>query len=175
MARRVEVVVLCEDALHRSFATAFLNRTSVPIRLLDVRIMGTRSNVLDAAPKWVRAVRTRGATAHLVILVDLDTASAAYIDAEIAKRLTAASAPTLTTSDNVVVIGAKREIDTWVTYLKGGAVDEANKFPVKDTEGRSAGADLGNRCKAAAPLVAPPSSLTDSCARWSAYRGAKGL
>jgi len=176
VSNRTEVIVLCEDALHRSFATSFLKRVGLPLRMPPTVLMqGRRNNLLDATPKWIKAVRTRGGGAHLIILVDLDTADLGYIDREIADRIVVSEMPALTPLDNVLVVGAKREVDTWATFLFGKAVDEDEKFPVHDAEGKEGGIALAGHCQARTLPDGPPPSLSAACGSWRAYRVAKGI
>jgi len=173
MNRRIRLIVECEDALHRSFATRFLKEIGIPEgKNPEINPRAGKAGVLDNVVSTVRSVRNINVAAHAIILLDGDNWSAQRTRDEIDRRLTAAGMDPLSPKDRVLVVVAARTLDTWVRHLRGEDVDEIDHPGTKveeNGEGRAAGSTLAKQCRGESAATAYLPSVLASCDDWKAY------
>ena len=179
MSRRVRLIVECEDALHRSFATRFLRGVGIPEgKDPEINIRNGKAGVLDHVAAQVRAVRETHAAAHLIVLVDGDNWKEERTLDEVNRRLAASNLVPLAPSDRVLLVVVGRRMDTWVRHLRGETVDEIDNPGHKladDSVGRGAASVLAEHCRNRRPLDDPLPSLATVCGDWQAYCARHGL
>jgi hypothetical protein len=175
-ARRVGLVLLCEDSQHEAFACRFLKGMNWDTR--GMRVVKS-PNARGAAAQWVRSKfpdelqayrsrRTRAITA-LIAIIDADVRSVqARID-ELSAECTARQIPFRTRGDAVAIVAPKRSIETWITHLRGGAVDETSTYRKLDYESecRDAVDVLLQQCRGAGLRNDAPPSLVAACGEYN--------
>ena len=179
LRRKVRLIVECEDALHRSFATRFLDRVSVSSdKKPEIVIRDGKARVLDALPARIQTVRKAAPEAHLVVLIDGDDWEPAKIKDLIDERLLAADQAPLRLEDRVLLIVPRWQMDTWIRHLRGEPVTETKTGATElshNSEARKPAQDLAEHCRNHRPLTNPLPSLEAACREWNAYRERHGL
>ena len=175
MARRIALVVLCEDqkGLGQSFAAAFLNRFQFPTRLGTRYVKGPdKAGVLRKFPEEVRSLLQQGAETHLFVLMDADGLS---YESNL-KALMDTLSPTLlhevSETGRVHLICPNYELENWCRHLEGRAVTEARDLKLeykRDSDCRDAARTLADACKSRKELASPLPSLASACDRWHIY------
>jgi hypothetical protein len=171
MAKRVEIVFLHEDTQHQSFGTAFLNKITRVRRIEPVR-MGRRSMLVNDFPRQLKAVRSRGGKAALVVLIDADHDSVQEIREVLDRRLKEADMPTISPEDPIFIAIPKWRIENWIEYLRTGDTDEAAQGArlIDEASARPLAAKLHETCLNGPPLASPPPSLEQACTEWQRFR-----
>ena len=130
----VRIVLLCEDRQTESFVRRFLwhrnfRRRDILTRPLPHGKQSGEQWVRTQFPRELRAIRDRQ-QAYLVVAIDADTRTTtntlAWLDAECrAQKVTPRSS-----DDPVVIAVPKRNIETWLAFLKTGQeVDDQQQYP----------------------------------------------
>lgn len=155
MSRRTQIVVLCEDNQHESFALRFL------------QLCGYKSVRVEKSPKgrgsgeqWVRAryAREVGALRQapyitgraLVVVVDEDTAVTEDRATTLAAALVAEKQSPRAPEERVIHVIPERNIETWLAYLRGETVDSTKEY-----------AKLRNNERACQPMVVALKQMCD--------------
>lgn len=168
---RVEIVFLHEDTQHQSFGTAFLNQIKTMRRIEPVR-KGSRALLVQDFPRQVKAVRSRGGAAALVVLIDADRDSVDKVWNILNDRLKQEGMSVISSSDLIFIASPKWRIENWIEYLRTGATNEELQGPRLEDEG-SAREDAGSlyqMCVTRALPPNPPPSLKAACEQWLAFR-----
>lgn len=134
--RQVEVTILCEDIQQQVFARRFLINCGFhprKIRLLPLP-QGKKSGeqyVRQKYPAEVKAYRSKSSyrSVCLVVLIDADTKTVDERLRQLDKALEEASQTKRLLTEKIAVLVPKRNIDTWIFYLKGEVVDEEKIYP----------------------------------------------
>ena len=167
----VRIVLLCEDSQTESFVRRFLwhrnfRRRDILTRPLPHGKQSGEQWVRTQFPKELKAIRAKQ-QAYLVVVIDADTRTTTNtldrLDAECrAQKVTPRSS-----DEPVVVAVPKRNIETWLAFLKTGQqVDEQQQYPrlpsVRDC--RPLADELFRMCQEEqlTPAAAPP-SLVAAC------------
>gem|GEM_PF-3352880 len=176
MARRISLVVLCEDekGLGQSFAAAFLNRYSLPVRLQPIYRKGpNKPGVLRQFPDEVRTLLRQGAETHLLVLMDADDESYERNLNDLLKRLTSEEKQALLALNRFHLICPNYELENWCRHLEGRLVTEARDLSLtykEDSDCRDAARFLADCCRGRKKLPEPSlPSLGDACKRWQDY------
>ncbi len=138
MSEASQIVVLCEDKLHRVVVYRFLRSWGVgahAIRMLPGPSSGAGEKyVRDRYPDEIKAFRARSAKARtaLIVMVDADTRSVRERQAQIdaACRTDPRLAPRAP-EEAVAHIVPKRNVSTWLAYLNGESVDEDTDYTAR--------------------------------------------
>lgn len=132
MSNRVSnVILLCEDDEHARLLRAFL-RICGHVANIRSRVASREKHggnvgwVLDHYAEELRACRQRNARAKtlLVVMVDADDSAVDERHRELAKRAEAAGLGKLQKDEPVVVLVAKRHVETWIRVACGDSVSE---------------------------------------------------
>ncbi|MDY7014884.1 MAG: hypothetical protein SVX43_15025 [Cyanobacteriota bacterium] len=172
--RKVEITILCEDIQQQVFARRFLlNRGFHPrkIRLLPLPV-GEGSGekyVRRQYPKEVRAYRGKFTyrSVGLVVLIDADKCTVDYRMQQLDEVLTEDSQNKSQEDERIAIFVPKRNIETWICYLRGGSVDEETAYPKLDRESDCEPCiqTLLQQCSGGLNSDAP-SSLQTACEEW---------
>ena len=173
----VGIVLLCEDSQTESFVRRFLghrrfrHRDIFTIPLPHGKQSGEQW-VRTRFPKELKAIRTRQ-RAYLVVVIDADARTTAdtkaWLDAECRKQ----KVTPRRRNDPVVIAVPKRNIETWLAFLKTGQeVDEQQQYPrlprVRDCHPLAD--ELFRMCREEQlPTLAPP-SLVAACSEYGKLR-----
>ncbi len=131
MSRTVQLVLICEDRQHETFARRFLERAGWSTRRLRVEIAPRARGsavqfVRERFPielKAYRANRNRVAQG-LVVILDGDHAGIADRTTELANACQAQGAAPRGDDEHVAIAVPTWNIETWLAYLDGVDVDE---------------------------------------------------
>lgn len=169
------MVVLCEDLQHAAFARRFLSLQGWETRKLrfDVAPAGRQS-----AEKWVRERfpielnvyrRQRNHLAlRLMVLIDADATGHAGRLQQLSDACQAVGERPREHQEDVGVFVPARNIESWLAYLDGNAIDEETVYQRLTREsdcGRHAAA-LHAMCNAGALREPAPPSLVAACVEY---------
>ena len=172
MNRRVSIVLLCEDSQQEAFVRRFLKGTGWETREIRVeKSPGAKGSaeqwVRENFPKELVEYRRRKARAAsaLIAVIDADTRSVQQRHNEFKEACSEKNMPFRNDDDSIAIIVPKRNIETWVYYLEGNAVDEDTLYPKLQRERncRLSVERLLKLCRTTGLIMDAPSSLTAAC------------
>ncbi len=139
---RVQFVILCEDSQQEVFARCFLysrgvNRYQIRVeRSPDGKGAGEQF-VRENYPQEVRLYRSRSTHLSncLAVLIDADMTTMNQRLSELDNMLDNDSQSRRQKDEKIAIFVPKRNIETWIHYLKGSAVDEETTYPKLNREG----------------------------------------
>jgi hypothetical protein len=133
--RASEVVLLCEDKQHEVFVYRYLSRLGYGRHAIRITKSPAGRGagdafVLNAFVRELVACRTRNrrAKTSLVVIQDADLIETAKRIQAFTDRLVAEQVPALADDEPIVLLIAKRNIETWIHALDGEDVDEIKKY-----------------------------------------------
>ena len=173
----VHVTLLCEDKQTDAFVRRFLKRRNFGHRDITTLPLpgGNQSGeqwVRTRYPRELRAIRGRR-RAYLIVVTDADAGSTEARRAQLETECEQQQIPRRDDGDPVLVVVPRRNIETWLAYLGGTAVDEDTTYPHLQREGACAA--QANRLYAICHEVqrlddrAPP-SLREACGEYRKLR-----
>ncbi|WGV24437.1 hypothetical protein [Halotia branconii] len=166
--RRVQIVILCEDRQQEAFARYFLKKRGF---ILDrnIRIKICVNKAKGAGEQFVRenyatevkALRSKNyLLGMLVVLIDADKKTVEERLKQLDDALIADSQQVRQPDEAIAIFVPKRNIETWIHYLRGETFDEETKY-AKFTNNESACKPhvehLVNQCYQGLDNNAPPS------------------
>ncbi|MDY6803888.1 MAG: hypothetical protein SXA11_08785 [Cyanobacteriota bacterium] len=139
--RKIQVIILCEDRQQEVFARHFLIKKSC-FKPGEIRVLplpdGKQSGeqyVRETYPKQVKLYRSQS-TYRSVCLIVLTDADPKYSVKQRLDSLDSAleeneeySQPKRQPQEKIAIFVPKRNIETWICYLRGETVDEETKYP----------------------------------------------
>jgi hypothetical protein len=176
--KSAEIIILCEDQTHNTFARAFLKRRNFNPRAIRTLPIPGRSggsgeaSVRRSFPNELKAIRGRS-NAMLVVLIDADTYDVAERKRQLMQECAACGVPWRGDDDHVVLIVPKRNIESWLVYLDGDEPNEESSEWKRKKEGlaKPGAKALDEMCHVAQRLREPaPPSLEEACDEWRRYR-----
>ena len=174
-ARRVRVVLLCEDSQQETFVRRFLAGMNWETR--ELRVEKSPSGK-GSAEQWVRnkfpvelaAYRERRARAAsaLVTIIDADPGTVDGHINELREQCSTRQLQFRTDDEAVAIAAPKRNIETWIHYLRGNAVNEQDEYRRlgRPSECRDAVDTLLEQCRGAGLKADAPSSLAAACSEY---------
>jgi hypothetical protein len=172
VSRRLpQLVVLCEDRQHDAFCRDFFYAQGWTRHQIRVEKCPTGK---QAAEQWVRQrypieVGTLRAHPHiyraLVVVRDGDMAGVAVRQSELDQALAAQGLAQRAPREPITLVVPCRNIETWLAYLGGSAVDELTKYPklAHERECAPRAAELKSMCDRGALRQPAPPSLERAC------------
>lgn len=154
--RRAQVILLCEDGQHEAFLRRFLNAIGIHPRAITVvkcpsgRGCGEQW-VREHYAAEVRKLRASQVARALVVVLDEDNQGIGRREEQLARALRDADLEPRGDAERIVHVIPARNIETWLTYLRGGTVDERARYPKLDrprecrAHGRHPEADVRRR------------------------------
>lgn len=134
--RRASVVILCEDRQQEVFIRRALREEGYDTRKIRVKrpdpgSQSAEQYVRERYPGEVRAQRTQSQyrTVSLVTMIDADTRTVEERHQDLEEELHKHRMPRREPTERIAVLVPKRNIETWIHYLFGNAVDEATEYP----------------------------------------------
>jgi hypothetical protein len=173
MSRGVQLVLVCEDSQQEAFARRFLEQTGWEMRKIRVEKapLGKGSGEqfvrerypieLDAHRSMIHRVNCR-----LIIMTDGDRYGFVERQKMLELSCTAQGVDVRTDEDRVALIIPTWNIETWLAYLSGDAVDETrSNYPrlAKARECLPMVVALVEMCQAGLLRQPAPPSLTAAC------------
>jgi hypothetical protein len=172
MSDPVHTIVLCEDLQLRCFIRRFLVKRgwhTRQIREVPLPVSGAGvSWVRVKFPDELKAYRSRHFRAETCLIVGIDAdhdTIAARIEM-LSAACSARSVPFRSNDDRIAFVIPKRNIETWLAYLRGEEVNETDAYPKYDNERdcRDQVARLNKMClERAWQPDPPPPSLAQAC------------
>lgn len=170
-ARRVKIVLLCEDSQHEAFARRFLAGMGWNTR--EIRVERSPA-ARGSAEQWVRekfvdelAVyrqRRQRAASALIVMIDADGQEVEERVAGFAHSCSSRQVAFRGQEEAVALVIPKRNIETWIHYLESEQqVDEQTAYQklTKQKQCRSAVKKLLELCQTVGlPDTVPPSLVT---------------
>ena len=140
----VDVILLCEDRQHESFARRFLKAWNVDGRrirtILSPPAQGSaEAFVVRQYPEQLRAFRSRwhgSRDVRLIVIRDADGRSMHETRAGIESKCGAAGIDVRGPDEAVGLFVPDRTIENWIQFVVSGVCDETQRFP-KDTGNES--------------------------------------
>ena len=177
MKRNVQIVLLCEDTQHETFARRFLKETGWSTRRLRVeKAPGGRGSaeqfVRVRFPKELAAYRRQqGAVAQaLIVILDGDKKGAQRRQADLDEVCRANQVDVRRQGERVLVLVPTWNIETWIAYLDGHTVDEAERdYPrlSRPRECQPRVETLAAMCQDRILRAPAPPSLESACAEYA--------
>jgi hypothetical protein len=142
MSDYVQIVILCEDRQQEVFARQFLIGCGIHQRRIRVNICprGRGSGEQYVRQEYARETRlycSRSAylTIGLVVMIDADVMSANERFDQLEGALVSAQQPRRRPDERIAIFVPKRNVETWICYLQGETVNEADVYPSLSREG----------------------------------------
>jgi hypothetical protein len=165
MPNQIRAVILCEDRQQEVFARAFLETCGIrPLRVLvNPAGMGSGEQfVREKYPNEVQTFRSKfpaQPNIRLVVMTDADTRTVTGRFQQLESALRDNGVPIRQPHDRIGVFIPKRNIETWIHYLKGRPVNEEEAYPYldKQSECKPEVEALARNRRAPLPENAPPS------------------
>lgn len=175
MSHRVNVVILCEDKQHATFARRFLKKMgwTKPPRIAPLpagRGSGEQS-VREQFPIELKSYRSnRGVVGQaLVVIQDGDDRGVKARHAELDAACTASGVAAREVVERVAVLVPTWNIETWFAYLDGEDVDEGEKGYRRLSRQRDCQRHvdaLAEMCRQGALRPPAPPSLDAACVEY---------
>ncbi len=171
MSRRVQLVLLCEDKQHEAFARRFLNAMGWETRALRVeKAPGGRGSgeqyIRERFPLELKAHRSRPVSQALVVLVDGDREGTVARLQQLDRACREAGVAVRAQDERVALFIPTWNVETWLAYLDGEAVDEGKPgYPrlARERDCQRHVADLAEMCRAGKLREPAPASLAAAC------------
>lgn len=161
---RLNITVLCEDKQHEAFIRRFLRKRNRGVYAVQRASSGAGDRfVMDQFPSHLDAVRKCGGI--LVTMIDGDNHGIErrlrQFDDACSKSGVSPRKPT----DKVLVFVPVRNIETWLAYLDGEAVNETDPYPKlnRERECKRHVEALYDMCEAGRMRPPAPPSLETAC------------
>ena len=172
--RQVQLVILCEDRQHSAFARRFAEASGWEKRQIEILLSpkGRGCGEQWGREQYVREVRKLRSAPHVaravVTVIDEDTQGAGRRDAQLAKALVAAGLPARKADEGVLHVIPARNIETWLAYLRGEAVDATTVYPklAHERDCRPLVDRLKTMCDAGQLRETAPPSLVSACVEY---------
>ena len=180
MSKASRIIVLCEDRAHEMFVTRFLKKGwgVNPRAIRVVPYPGGRGSgkkfVVEKFSEEAKAFRCRHASTILLVIQDADEFSVEQVKVNLDERLPSPREK----NEQIIYIIPRWHIETWIAYLDGMDVDEADKVTYKSTYGTISESkaahpfidSLSGKCRKNIALASPPDSLVAACKEFSRIR-----
>ena len=169
----IQIVLLCEDKQQLVFARHFLEKRGFDKR----KIIPLIPSVAQSGEQFVResylseVKKYRQKCNHLaialIVMTDADNLSVQQRLNQLSSILQENNLANRQKEEAIAVIIPKRNIETWIGYLKGEKVNEEdkktyNKF-VKESDCKPYSENLAERCQQQEKLEDAPDSLNIAC------------
>lgn len=169
MTDYTRIVILCEDRQQEVFARQFLESCGVERQRIYPEVcprgkQAAEQYVRERYPREVISYRriAQRLSAGLVVLIDADKLEVAERLRQLAAALEESGAGRRGQNEHIGLFIPKRNIETWIYYLQGQAVDEETVYPYLDKAGdcKAAVRQLAAQRRQPLPEEAPPSLKT---------------
>lgn len=172
MSRSVRIVILCEDQQHEAFLRRFFRKMGWTLRHLRVEASppgqgSAEQFVHNRFPVELKGLRAMaGEQVGLIVMVDGDAEGVAARKNSLNEACEKHAVPPPRDTDRVLVCVPTWNIETWLAYLGGEAVDETkNDYPRLDRPRDCVPLvnNLVEMCRQKTLREPAPTSLEDTC------------
>jgi len=169
MSDYTRIVILCEDRQQEVFARRFLetcvmDRHSIYPNVCPKGKQAGEQYVREEYPREVISYRkiSHRLSAGLVVLTDADVREVAGRFQQLEAALEENGTPKRQPRERIGVFIPKRNIETWIHYLMGRAVNEEDAYPYlkQESDCKSYVQALARNRREPLPEIAPPSLKT---------------
>jgi len=171
--RKISMVILCEDRQQEVFARQYLIECGVPRSKIRINIcpkgkQAGEQYVRSQYPIEVKAHRSKSPylSIGLTVVIDADRLTVQDRLRQLDEALQESSQRERQTDERIGIFVPKRNIETWIHYLRGNTVDEKRKEPYPKLECESdckpLVGDLVRECSQGLSSIAPD-SLKQAC------------
>lgn len=171
-----KVVLLCEDEQSACFARRFLKRRGFSSHDLREQIAppgkgSAEQWVRERLPKEVMAFREKRSLG-LFVLTDADAHTVAERIETLAKKCREEHVSWREAEEPIMLIIPRRNIETWLAYLRGQDVDETLVYPkyAAEADCRDEVRGLDEMCKRRTLRQPAPPSLETACREFERFR-----
>ncbi len=171
----VEIVILSEDEQSACFARRFLKRRGFDLHKLQEEIAppGEGSGeqwVRERFPRELKAAREKKVRG-LIVFTDADAMGVEGRVRTLERQCREEKIPFRGKEEPVMLMIPARNIETWLAYLRGEAVNEKDKYSKYDAESdcRDQVARLDALCQKGKLPPDPPPSLERACDEWDRF------
>jgi len=170
--RRVKIVLLCEDSQQEAFTRRFLKGMGWNTR--EIRVEKSPS-ALGSAEQWVREKfphelmpyrqRRQRAASALIAMIDADTNDVQDQINQFERACDSMQIAFRTADEAVAIAVPKRNIETWIYYLRGRPVNEQDAYPrlERERECKPAVDHLVELCRTTGLTAIAPHALALAC------------
>jgi len=174
MSKYTQIVVLCEDTQQWLFAYYFLIGWGIPRQRIrrSKYSFGSGSGEQRVRVNYPKEVRELRRYQHhlnicLIVIMDADTQSIENHFRELENALATTALERRYENEKIAIFIPKRNIETWIVYLKGDMVNENDEYPhlrKNESDCKPSVTQLAENCRNRQPLPdnAPP-SLKAAC------------
>lgn len=171
-ARRVRIVLLCEDSQHEAFTTRFLegmgwNKREIYVEKSPSAVGSAEQWVREKFPIELRIYRRRRqrAASALIAMIDADEKTIQDRIHEFERECNSMQIPFLANDEAVAIAVPKRNIETWIHYLNGNSVNEEAPYPklARERHCKPAVKNLVEMCKSTGLEPDAPPALAVAC------------
>jgi hypothetical protein len=171
-AKRVQLVLVSEDKQHDCFIRYFLLDNGWSRHQLRSRVApkgkGAASQwVLSEFPHELKIYRSQAGHLGngLIITIDADTRTVREINEMLARKCEEAGVASRKQGDRVDFVIPRRNVETWLAYLRGESVNETDVYQKYECESacRQDVEKLHTMCKQGILEGTPPESLIFAC------------
>jgi hypothetical protein len=172
MSRNVNIVVLCEDRQHEAFTRRFLGQAGKSFRVQRVEVSPKGRG---SGEKFVRArfakelayyrARQYRVEQALIVVIDADSCEVAARVGQVEDAAAEGGQERRHAGERVALFVPKRNIETWIAYLDGHAVNEDDTYPrlKRERDCQRHVERLHEMCQGGALRQPSPPSLDAAC------------
>jgi hypothetical protein len=177
MSRGVNVVIVCEDRQHEAFARRFLGQAGKGLRVQRVEVSpkGRGSGEQFVRARFAKELAYYRGRQHrreqaLIVVLDADARDVAGRIEEIEEAATQGGQDRRRPGERVAIFVPARNIETWLAYLGGKAVNENDTYPrlERARECKRHVEHLYEMCQQGALREPAPPSLKAACTEYRA-------
>jgi hypothetical protein len=183
--QRVKITLLCEDKQQEVFARYFLEKYgfkrqdiySYPIPIGQSGEQFVRETYPNEVRKYRQAINIKISNQRknarcttiivLILMTDADNLSVQQRLNQLSSVLRSHDLPDRKTQEAIAVFIPRRNIETWIRYLKGEKVNEEDKKTynklLKESDCKPYSDNLAERCQLQQKLEDAPDSLNIAC------------
>lgn len=177
MSRTVNIVILCEDRQHEAFARRFLRQAGRGYRVQRVEVSprGRGSGEQFVRARFAKELAYYRARQHrveqaLVVVIDADRRTVAERVEQVDAAAADGGQDRRRPNERVAVFVPARNIETWLAYLDGQAVNEDDTYPrlERERDCQQHVERLYQMCQQGALRAPAPPSLEAACSEYRA-------
>lgn len=172
-------MLLCEDQQHAAFVRRFLAASGLEVRTVRERICPAGAGdawVTAEFPGELRWYRRSGASTILIVMLDADVRSVDDRHRQLEQACRDAGVEPRRPDERVAIIVPKRNVETWLAWLTGTAVDEDATYAKlrheRDCDPQAKA--LARMCRSSGLRDGAPASLERACEEWRNHGRERG-
>jgi hypothetical protein len=175
MSRNVNIVILCEDRQHESFARRFLEQAGKGLRVQRVEVSpkGRGSGEHFVRARFAKELAYYRSRQHrvgqaLLVVIDADCRAVAERVGQVEDAAAEGGEERRRAGERVAIFVPARNIETWLAYLDGQVVNEIDTYPrlERERDCQQHVECLYGMCQQGALRAPSPPSLEAACTEY---------